>query len=44
MVWSLEALILEEINPVSKSKRHGPRVNTDRRTIRGPVRFITQRD
>jgi hypothetical protein len=42
VVWSLKALILEEINPVSKSKRHNPSVNTCRRTIRGPVRCITQ--
>jgi hypothetical protein len=38
----LKTLILEEINPVSKSKRHDPSVNTDRRTKRGPVRCITQ--
>jgi hypothetical protein len=44
MVWPLEALILEEINPISKSKRHAPHANTGRRTIRGPGRCITQGD
>jgi hypothetical protein len=33
MVWSLQALILEEINQVSKLKRHDPSVNSGRRTI-----------
>jgi hypothetical protein len=34
MVWLLEAFILEEISPISKSKRHDPSANTGRRTIR----------
>jgi hypothetical protein len=42
MVWPLKTLILEEINPVSKSNRHDPSINIGRRTIKGPVRCITQ--
>jgi hypothetical protein len=35
MVWSLEALIMETINPITKSKsKNGPCVNTGKRTIR----------
>jgi hypothetical protein len=42
MVWSLKALILEEINPLSKSKRYDPSVKYWQENHKGPVRCITQ--
>jgi hypothetical protein len=42
MFWILEAFILEKTNLIRKFKRHDPSVNTNRRVIRHPARYVTQ--